>query len=79
MEPMNKDERMGVLIERLNDTIDAAARLEGRFDKLEARVEDKFRTAESLMRVVRFIGLTVVAILTFKFGDVSRLWTHFFG
>ena len=79
MEPMNKDQQMGVILERLTDTAEAVHRLEQRFNHLEARVDDKFKTAEAVMKMLKFLGLSALAVLSFKFGDVSRLWTHFFG
>ena len=78
MEPLNKEQQLGIILERLSDTVDAVNRLEQRFNGLEARVNDKFKTAETMVKFMRFLGLGFVALLTFKFGDISRLWHHFF-
>lgn len=79
MEPMNKEQQLGVILEKLSDTADSISRLEDRFNKLEARVDDKFRTAENFLKFLKFLGFSLVAILTFKFGDISKLWNHLFG
>jgi hypothetical protein len=85
MEPLNQEQQLGIIIEKLQD-------FEGRFDDfndrfnihvekedlLEKYVQDKFRTVEIVFNVIKFTGLAIVAVLTFKFGDVTRLWDHFF-
>lgn len=53
--------------------------LNQKFDELNDLVLRKFHTAEMLAKIGKFIFLAVIAILSFKFGDISRLWAHIFG
>ena len=47
--------------------------------KLQSDVALKFKTAETVFKTLKFIGLAVIAVLTFKFGDIRVLWSTFFG
>lgn len=76
---MNQEQQLGVMLERLQDACAGLERLESRFNDLETRVNDKFKTAEVVLSTFKFLGLTIVAIVTFKFGDVTKLWHAFFG
>ena len=73
------EEKIGYLIAKVEEQAADQKKLTERFDSLERKVEDKFRTAEVAIRIFKFIGLAILAILTFKFGDVKTLWTTFFG
>jgi len=79
MEPMNKEQQIGALVSTVEDLKLAVQRMTTKLDALEERVEEKFKTAEAVFKVSKFVGLTLVAVLTLKFGDISRLWYHFFG
>jgi hypothetical protein len=75
---MEPDEKLGYLthaVERLEQRQDAVIT---RLDSLEKMVESKFRTAEVVFKTLKFLGYAALAILTLKFGDLPRLWAHFF-
>jgi len=46
--------------------------------ELQTEIALKFRTAETVFKTLKVLGLIVVAILTFKFGDIRALWSTFF-
>lgn len=72
------EEKVGYLIAKVEEQGNDLKAAVDKLDKLEQRVEDKFKTAEATFRVLKGIGLIVVAVLTFKFGDVSSLWAKWF-
>jgi len=75
---MDHEEKLGYLthaVERLEQRQDDVVK---RLDSLERMMESKFRTAEVVFNVFKFLGLAALAILTLKFGDLPRLWSHFF-
>lgn len=41
------------------------------------KIEDQLNLYKTVIRTVRFIALAVVAIVTFKLGDVKSLWSTF--
>ena len=73
------DEKLGYLIAKVEELALDVKEMRGKYDALEKRVEDKFRTAEITLRILKFIGLAVAAVLTFKFGDLPSLWFKLFG
>ena len=46
--------------------------------ELQSEVALKFRTAETVFKTLKVLGLIAVAILTFKLGDVRALWSMLF-
>lgn len=46
--------------------------------ELQTDVALKFKTAETVFKTLKILGLLVVAVLTFKFGDIKSLWSTFF-
>ena len=46
--------------------------------ELQSEVALKFRTAETVFKTLKVLGLIAVAILTFKLGDVRALWQMLF-
>lgn len=73
------EEKLGYLIAKAEEQGKDFQELKTRFDALEKRVEDKFKTAEATFRVFKFIGAAALLILTFKLGDLPTLWHSFFG
>ena len=71
-------EQLGYLTARVEDLARDQEALREKFDKLEILIAKKFATAETLFNVFKFIGLAAIAVLTFKFGDISKLWNTFF-
>lgn len=46
--------------------------------ELQSEIALKFRTAETVFKTLKVLGLIAVAILTFKLGDVKSLWSALF-
>ena len=46
--------------------------------ELQTDVALKFRTAETVFKTLKILGLIIGALLTFKFGDIKTLWSAFF-
>ena len=85
MEPLNEDQQMGMIVAKQQD---AAADLQdldikftellGRFNALEKLITKKLTTVEAVFKTLRFLGYLAVAVATFHFGDVPKLWVSFF-
>lgn len=71
------DERVGYLIAKVEEQGSDLKAAVKKLDALEERVDQKFKTAEATFRVLKALGLIVVAVLTFKFGDLPGLWNQF--
>lgn len=72
---LGKMEEFGdTLKQHLKDDTDVLGRIHEKLDKLEDKVSEKFTTVETVFKVLKFIGLALVAVLTFKFGDIAALW-----
>jgi hypothetical protein len=67
------DEKVGYLIAKIEEQGADLKAAVVKLDALEQRVDEKFKTAEATFRVLKGIGLLVVAVLTFKFGDISLI------
>ena len=85
MEPMNEDQQLGMLTQSVADAAedheDLVTRFESlqtRFDQLEKLITKKLTTVETVFKTLRFLGYLVVAIATFHFGDIPKLWVSFF-
>lgn len=78
MEPINEDQQLGALIESVENLQTAVSRLTVKQDELTTLVMGKLKTVEVLIRVFKFLGLALIALLTFQLGDIARLWSHFF-
>lgn len=74
MEPLNEEQQMGIVIAQLKDVASAVSKLDERLDALERRVEDKFRTIEIAFKVIRYIGLIGMALVSLRFADSLSLW-----
>ena len=80
------EEKLGYLIAKTEEMsadnvrfFEQLDKVDNRLSTLEYTVHDKFKTVELFIKGLKFIGLATVAVLSFQFGDVSRLWTFFFG
>lgn len=73
------DEKIGYLIAKVEEIQSDQKTLVVKVEALEKRVDEKFIAAETTLKVLKYSGLFLVAILTFKFGDVPSLWNKFFG
>ena len=79
MEPLDDKQQIGYLIARIEDIASSQQSLATEFNLLKNRVDEKFKTAEVVFKILKFLGLALIAIVTFKFGDISRLWSYIFG
>lgn len=81
----SSDQQLGYLtgmVEGLADHIQSISK-EGKETReivltLQKEVALKFKTAETVFKTLKFLGLIVIAVLTFKFGDIRALWQTFF-
>lgn len=79
MEPLDEQQQIGFLIASVADLQAEQREIRKDLNELAKLVGDKFKTAELTFKILKFIGLVLVAVLTFKFGDISKLWIYFFG
>jgi len=70
------DEKIGYLRAQSEENKNDLVRIERKVDALSDLVSGKFRTAETVFNVLKFIGVAIVAVLTFKFGDIKE-WFNF--
>ncbi len=73
------EEKVGYLIAKIEEQGQALESVSRKVDYLEKTVSEKLNTVETVIKVFKFLGLGFVALMTFKFGDITRLWYHFFG
>lgn len=55
-------EELKKTLERMNTSID--------------KIQNEFETYKTVARVFKYIGLSILALLTFKLGDFINLWHH---
>lgn len=85
MKPLTEEQQLGMLIAQQDDARDDHERLvedfealKSRFDDLEKLITKKLTTVEAVFKTLRFLGYALVAVLTFHFGDIPKLWVAFF-
>lgn len=44
-----------------------------------ASINDEFKTYKTVATVIKYIGMMILAFLTFKFGDAINLWHSILG
>lgn len=74
MERRQDDKQIGYMTAKLEEVLDLAKSHETRLDVLEKNIAEKFTTVETVFKILKFTGLAIAAVLTFKFGDVAQLW-----
>lgn len=72
------EEKLGYLIAKVEELGEDMRELKGKYNALEQRVDEKFKTAEATFRVLKILGLITIAVLSFKFGDLPSLWRGLF-
>lgn len=82
---MQQSQQIGEMIGTLNEVKANFVELKEEFGVTRALVRElqsdialKFRTAETVFKTLKVLGLIAIAILTFKFGDIRSLWNTFF-
>ena len=73
------EEKIGYLVAKAEEQGRDLEAVSVKIQKLEDTVAKKLHTVEIVIGVVKFLGLALAAVLTFKFGDVSRLWDNLLG
>jgi len=72
------EEKIGYLTRAVEENKHDVRQVADKVDALSILVNKKFNTAETMINVVKFTGLALGALLTFKFGQIADLWSHFF-
>ena len=72
------DEKVGYLMAKAEEQKGDLVRVEQKVDSLTELVSTKFATAETVFKVLRFLGIVVVALATLQFGDIAKWWAFFF-
>ena len=72
------DEKVGYLMAKAEEQKGDLVRVEQKVDSLTELVSTKFATAETVFKVVRFLGIVVIAIATLQFGDIAKWWAFLF-
>ena len=72
------EEKVGYLIAKIEEQGDDLHRVITKVDDLETTVREKLTTVETLFKVFKFLGVIVVAVATFQFGDIAKWWTILF-
>jgi len=70
------EEKIGYLRAQSEENKNDLIRIERKVDALSDLVSGKFRTAETVFNILKFMGVAIVAVLTFKFGDIKE-WFNF--
>lgn len=70
------EEKVGYLLRAVEENKSDVKHLTMQVDELSQMVAKKFNTAETTLRIIKWFGLAIVAILTFKFGDITSLWQN---
>ena len=72
------DEKVGYLMAKAEEQKGDLVRVEQKVDELTTMVSSKFATAETVFKVLRFVGIVVVALATLQFGDIAKWFNYFF-
>ena len=72
------EEKVGYLLAKQEENKSDMVRVEQKVDELTTMVSSKFATAETVFKVLRFLGIVVVALATLQFGDIAKWWAFFF-
>jgi hypothetical protein len=70
------EENIGYLLAKQEEQKSDLVRVEQKVDSLTEMVSTKFATAETVFKVVKFLGIIVVAVATLQFGDIAK-WFNF--
>jgi hypothetical protein len=70
------EENIGYLLAKQEEQKSDLVRVEQKVDSLTEMVSTKFATAETVFKVIKFLGIVVVAVATLQFGDIAK-WFNF--
>jgi hypothetical protein len=70
------EENIGYLLAKQEEQKSDLVRVEQKVDSLTELVSTKFATAETVFKVIKFLGIVVVAVATLQFGDIAK-WFNF--
>jgi hypothetical protein len=72
------EENIGYLLAKQEEQKSDLVRVEQKVDSLTELVSTKFATAETVFKVIKFLGIVVVAVATLQFGDIAKWFNYFF-
>lgn len=72
------DQQLGYLTGKVEELLAMVKTNSDRLTRLEDNVAEKFTTVETVLKVLKWAGALVGALLTFKFGDVGQLISGLF-
>lgn len=75
---MDIEQQVGYLVAKIEEQGDDIKKLMGRVDAMDRLLAEKLNTVETVFKVIKFAGIVIVAVLTFKFGDIAKWWTFLF-
>ena len=75
---MELEQQIGYLVAKMEELTADVKTLSSSHEELKERVNDKFKIAETLFKLFKFVGIAVVTVLSFKFGDLPNIWHNFF-
>ena len=70
---------IGYLIARVEDLASDIKAQGVKLDALERQVNEKFKTAEATIRVLKVLGAITIAGITLKWSDIPNLLGSLFG
>lgn len=70
------EEKLGYLTAKVEALETDHKMTQKKVDDLADLVKDKFRTAEVLFKTLKYTGALILAIATFKWGDIGKHWTQ---
>lgn len=76
MEPTDQNQQLGYLIAVVEEAVNDLKRIDERLTTLEDKVEEKFRTAETILKLLRYVGYALVAVLTFPWHQLKLVYEY---
>lgn len=76
---MEIEKNLGYLIAKVEEISEDQKTLAVKVDALEAKVNEKFTTADAVLKTFKILGAILLAVATIKFGDIPGLWIKLFG
>lgn len=68
--------KLELYIEQQKEHRDELKKTLEKMDTAITKIQTEFETYKTVARVFKYIGLSILALLTFKLGDAVSLWQH---
>ena len=75
---MDIEQQVGYLVARIEDQGKDIKGLVERVSTMEKTLAEKLITIETVFKVFKYFLIVVVAVATWKFGDITKYWTILF-